>query len=137
MLNAKNIKTTCLNKLLNPKNLSLFRIIKAINNSVYKPELSDAMKRLYSVFHLRMLYLHNSNLLSRQIDSSLSFIEVDEETQTENYEATEILNARIDKRRKDSVTDIKRCLMCKTTTRTNGNQSRIAHFRVRRTGRPC
>ena len=51
MLNVKNIKTIRPNKLLDYKNIGPFKIIRAINNSAYKLELSLAIRRVYSIFY--------------------------------------------------------------------------------------
>ena len=52
MLNNRNIKTIKSNKLLNHKNLDLYKIIKIYNNFVYELKLSLFMKRIYLIFHL-------------------------------------------------------------------------------------
>ena len=52
MSNNRNIKTIKLNKLLNYKNLKLFKIIKVYDNSIYCLKLSTSMKRLHFKFHL-------------------------------------------------------------------------------------
>ena len=51
MLNNRNIKITRLNKSLNYKNLRLFKIVKIINNIVYKLKLLDDIN-IFSIFHL-------------------------------------------------------------------------------------
>ena len=66
MLDNRNIKITRSNKLLNYKNLGSFKIIKVINNIIYKLEFSKGMN-IYSVFYSWLLYLDNSNPLSGQI----------------------------------------------------------------------
>ena len=51
MLDNKNIKIARLNKSLNYKNLKLFKIIKAINNIIYKLKFLDDIN-IFSIFHL-------------------------------------------------------------------------------------
>ena len=50
MLNSRNIKIIRLNKSLDYKNLGPYRIKRAINNIVYKLNLSKDIN-IYSVFH--------------------------------------------------------------------------------------
>ena len=50
MLNVKNIKINRLNKSLNHKNISLFKIIKVVNNIIYELELLKEMN-IFSIFH--------------------------------------------------------------------------------------
>ena len=64
MLDNRNIKTTRSNKFLNYKNLNPFKIIRAINNMIYKLELSENIN-IYAVFYLWLLYLDNSDSLSK------------------------------------------------------------------------
>lgn len=52
MLNNRNIETIKLNKPLDYKNLELFKIIEAHENSIYELKLSTSIKKLYFVFHL-------------------------------------------------------------------------------------
>ena len=52
MLNNRNIKTIKSNKLLNHKNLNLFKIIKVYKNSIYELKLPTSMKKLYLIFYL-------------------------------------------------------------------------------------
>ena len=51
MLNSRNIKIIRLNKSLDYKNLKPFKVIKAINNIIYKLELSDEIN-IYLIFYL-------------------------------------------------------------------------------------
>ena len=52
ILDARNIKTTRLNKSLDHKNLGPFEIIRVINNSAYKLKLSPAIEGIFLVFYL-------------------------------------------------------------------------------------
>ena len=50
MLNNKNIKINRSNKSLNHKNLDLYKIIKVINNIIYKLKLSKKINFIF-IFH--------------------------------------------------------------------------------------
>ena len=65
ILNIKNIKTTYLNKLLDYKNLGLYKIIRVINNRAYKLDLLALIRGIFLVFYLLLLYLNKSDLLPR------------------------------------------------------------------------
>jgi len=52
MLDGRNIKIKRIRKFLEDKNFGLYKIIKIIDNHVYKLELSKLMVRIYSVFYL-------------------------------------------------------------------------------------
>ena len=51
MLNNKNIKINRSSKFLNYKNLDFYKIIKVINNMIYKLKLSKRIN-FFFVFHL-------------------------------------------------------------------------------------
>ena len=51
MLNNKNIKINRSNKFLNYKNLGFYKIIKVIDNIIYKLKLSKKIN-IFFVFHL-------------------------------------------------------------------------------------
>ena len=52
ILNKRNIKTIYFNKLLNYKKYKLFKIIKALNNFVYKLKLLTSINNIYLIFYL-------------------------------------------------------------------------------------
>ena len=52
ILNIRNIKIIYLNKLLNYKNLRLFKIVRVINNLVYKLKLFLVINGIFLVFYL-------------------------------------------------------------------------------------
>ena len=62
MLNDKNIKINRLSKSLNHKNINLYKIIKVINNIIYKLKLSKKIN-IFSIFHSWLLHLDNNDLL--------------------------------------------------------------------------
>ena len=51
MLNARNIKIIRLNKLLDYKNIGLFKVIRVINNMIYELDLFNDIN-IFSVFYL-------------------------------------------------------------------------------------
>ena len=52
LLDNKNIKITRFNKLINYKNLGLYKIIKVFNNFTYKLDLFNSINNIYLVFYL-------------------------------------------------------------------------------------
>lgn len=111
MLDSRNIKTVRPNKSLDHKNLGPFRIIKAYGNSAYELELPSSMGRLYPVFHPWLLHLDNSDPLPGQRTPPPPPVDIDQEG--EIWEVAEILDSKIDGRKKDPVTNQKGCLMYK------------------------
>ena len=71
------------------------------------------MSSIFPIFYLQLLHLDKSDLLSGQIIPPLSSIWFDKDISLRKYVAKEILDSRIDKRRKDPVSRKKRCLMYK------------------------
>jgi len=51
MLNLKNINIVKLNKFLKYKNANFYKIVRVINNHVYKLKLLESIKLIYLVFH--------------------------------------------------------------------------------------
>ena len=51
MFNIRNIKTTYLSKLLDYKNLRLFKVVRVINNLIYKLKLFLAIEGIFLVFY--------------------------------------------------------------------------------------
>ena len=52
ILNTRNIKIIKLNKLLDYKNLDLFKIIRVINNFTYKLKLLLLIEDIFLIFYL-------------------------------------------------------------------------------------
>ena len=111
MLDCRNIKTTRPNKSLDHKNMGPFKIIRAINNLAYELELFVIMKKVFSVFHSWLLHKITDDSLSKQRQSSSSSIYTNDEGA--DHLAEEILDFRIDNRRKNPVTEKKGYLMYK------------------------
>ena len=51
MLNSRNIRITKSNKSLDYKNLELYKIVRVVNNIIYKLKLPNELN-IYLVFHL-------------------------------------------------------------------------------------
>ena len=110
MLDSRNIKTARPNKSLDHKNLGPFEIIRAINNMAYELKLPDGMN-IFPVFHPWLLHLDNSDPLPGQTEPPPPPVHTDEEG-TENF-VDEILDSKIDGRRKDPLTGRRGCLVYK------------------------
>lgn len=52
ILNNRNIKIVKSNKLLNYKNIKSNKIIRVIDNLIYKLKLLDSLKKVFLVFYL-------------------------------------------------------------------------------------
>ena len=111
MLNERNIKTARSNKSLDHKNMRSYKITRVINNSAYELRLPDSMKKVFPVFHPWLLHRFVDDPLPEQKQSSSPPIHTNDDDA--NHDAKEILDFKIDKRRKDSVTGEKECLMYK------------------------
>ena len=110
MLDSRNIKTDRPSKFLDHKNFGPFKIIRVINNMAYELELPEGMN-IFLVFHPWLLYLDNSDSLPGQIELLSSPINTDEEGS--DHDVDEVINSKIDGRRRDPITGDKGCLMYK------------------------
>ena len=52
ILDTRNIKITRLNKSLDYKNLGPFKVVRVINNSIYKLKLLSLIAGIFSIFYL-------------------------------------------------------------------------------------
>lgn len=91
--------------------MELYKIIRAINNSAYELDLLSSMKNIFLIFHLWLLYRIINNSLPGQKQPPPSSIHTDKDDA--DYSTKEILDFKMNKRRKDSVTRDKDCLMYK------------------------
>ena len=105
ILDTQNIQISHINKSLDHKNLGPFKIIRVINNSAYKLKLPPSISSIFPVFYLWLIHLNNSNLLSRQIISPLPPIWFDKDISLGEYIVEEILDLRINKKKKDSLSE--------------------------------
>lgn len=113
ILDAWNIWTSLRNKLLDYKNLGLFKIIRVINNLAYKLKLPLSINTIFLVFYPWFFYLDKSDPLPRQIILPPTLIWFDENISLGKYVAKKIFNLRINKRRKDLINRKKECLIYK------------------------
>ena len=123
MLDARyqNIKRN--NKSLDYKNLKLYFIVRAINNYVYEFKLLEIMKNIFFVFHFRLLHLKNNKSLLDQKSIISSLVQTNFEDDV--WVVDEILKFKIDRRRNDSTTRIKSCLMYKIKWQNYENENII------------
>lgn len=113
MLDARNIWISCANKSLDYKNLGPFKIIRVLDNLAYELKLPPSMSSIFPVFHPWLLHLDKSDHLLGQIIPLPTPIWFDEDIGLGEYVAEEILDSRIDRRRKNPVSRKKGCLMYK------------------------
>ena len=112
MLDARYQITTRFNKSLNYKNLDSFRVKRVIDNCVYKLKLSNAMQDIYSVFHSWLLHIDDNVSLQSQRESNAQFAFIDKKREV--WYIDEILDFKIDKRRKNSIIEkLEECLKYK------------------------
>ena len=117
----QNIKR--ISKDLDYKNLKWYSIVRAINNCVYELKLLDVIKDIFFVFHFWLLHLDDDKSLSNQKSTILNLIKTNFEEDA--WTIDEILKSRIDKRRNDSTTKIKSCLMYKIKWQNYDNENII------------
>ena len=117
----QNIKRN--NKSFDYINLKSYLIIRAINNFVYEFKLLEIMKNIFLVFHFWFLHLKNNEFLSNQKSIISNFIQINFENDV--WVVDEILKFKIDKRRNNSTTKIKNCLMYKIKWQNYDNENII------------
>ena len=108
MLDARHLKTMRSNRELNYKNLKPFAINRVINNSAYQLNLSNSMTDVFPVFHLWLLHLNDSNLMPDQNDDEPEPVARNEDD--DEYSVNEIFNSKVNHRKNDPATDIRKCL---------------------------
>ena len=65
ILDARNIKIRRPNQLLDYKNIGPFKIVRGINNIVYKLKLLEVIGNVFPVFHPWLLHLDRYEPLDR------------------------------------------------------------------------
>ena len=108
MLNARYLKIMRLNKNLDYKNLESFKVVRMINNCAYELELSQIIKKCFSIFHSWFLHFDDENLMLEQKDEQSASVATN--NNEDLWKMNEILNFKIDKRMNDSTTKTKSCL---------------------------
>ena len=111
MLDARFQKITRSSKSLDYKNFDLFTIIKIVNKYAFLLDLSKTMKDVFSIFHSWLLHLDEGKSLNDQREKELDSIN---ELEGSTWQVNEILDFKIDRRRRDFVTNqLKDCLRYK------------------------
>ena len=123
MLDARFQNIKRINKNLDYKNLWSYSILRAINNCVYEFKLLDVMKNIFFVFYFWLLHLDDDESLSNQKSTILSLVKTNLEEDA--WIIDEILKSKIDKRRNDSTTKIKNCLINKIKWQNYDNENII------------
>jgi hypothetical protein len=108
MLDARNVTTNRPSNKLDYKNLGRFTVTEvAKNGSAIKLDLPDSYK-IFPWFHPSLIHLTTRPFPGQEITPPEP-IEVYDDDSAE-YEATEILDSRVDRRRKDPLSGKKGCL---------------------------
>lgn len=104
MLDARNIRTRQHSKGLSPKNLGPFPVLESFGGKAYKLDFSrhEELRTVYPVFHPWLLYPVDNCPLPGQRQEPQGPVDVDEDGDL--YEVEAILDAKMDLRRKDTLT---------------------------------
>jgi hypothetical protein len=96
-LNSKNVKTTRPAKKLAEKNLGPYEIIDQPGTLSFTLRLPKSMRALHPVFHVSQLEPAPSNTIPNRVQPPPPPVEIDGESE---YEISEILDSKIDNRRR-------------------------------------
>jgi hypothetical protein len=104
MLDARNVRTRQHSKGLSPKNLGPFKVLESFQGKAYKLDFSEHedLRQIYPVFHPWLLHPYDDQPLPGQRQEPQGPVDVDEEGDL--YEVEDILDAKVDRRRKDTQT---------------------------------
>jgi hypothetical protein len=94
---AAHFRTTQPSKKLSEKNLSPFEIIAQVGPALFTLQLPDQLQAVHPVFHVSQLETETLNTIPNRVQPPPPPIEVDGDIE---YEVSEILDSKIDKRRK-------------------------------------
>ena len=94
---AQFFRTTWPSKKLAEKYLSPFEVIAQVGSHSYTLQLPDSMRAVHPVFHVFMLEPATPNSIPNRIQSPPPPVEINGEPK---YEILEILNFKVDKRRR-------------------------------------
>jgi hypothetical protein len=103
MLNGKFIKTKRPNESLDHKNLGPFKVRRIINDYSYELELPSTMK-IYPVFHPWLLHLQEAKPLEGQRQEPPGPVFTDNDGDGSEWWVDEIVDSRINRRKKDPAT---------------------------------
>ena len=96
---AKHIRTTRPTKKFAEKYLGPFTVIERVSPLAYQLELPNYMSQIHPVFHISQLEPATPNEIPYRSDSPPPPVEVEGELE---YEISDILDSKIDKRRRHS-----------------------------------
>lgn len=94
---AEHIRSTRPAPKFAEKYLGPFTVLEQVGSLSYKLSLPDYMSRIHPVFHVSQLEPYTENIIPNRVQSPPPPIEVDGEPE---YEIAEILDSKIDRRRK-------------------------------------
>ena len=94
---AQNFRTTRPSKKLSEKFLGPYEIIAQVGSVSFTLRLPDSMRSIHPVFHVSMLEPATPNEIPNRIQSPPPPVDIDGEPE---FEISEILDSKIDKRRK-------------------------------------
>jgi hypothetical protein len=94
---AAHFRTTRPSKKLSEKNLGPFEIIAQVGPASFTLRLPDQLRAVHPVFHVSQLETETPNTIPNRVQPPPPPIEVDGDIE---YEVSEILDSKIDKRRK-------------------------------------
>jgi hypothetical protein len=97
-IKAKYFRSTQPSKKLSEKNLGPYSIITQVGTHSFTLKLPDSMCSVHPVFHVSQLEPATPNLIPNQIQSPPPPVEIDGEPE---FEISEILDSKIDQRRKN------------------------------------
>ena len=103
---AAHFRTTRPSKKLSEKNLGPFDIIAKVGHSSFTLRLPDQLRAVHPVFHVSQLEPATPNTIPNWVQPPPPPIEVDEDVE---YEISEILDSKNDKRRKCQLLYLVRC----------------------------
>lgn len=113
MLDARNIKTTRPAKSLDWKKMGPFQIEKIYDHAAYKLDLPEPLKALYPAFHPWLLHPFDNQPLPGQNEvQPPQEIELDDDG-IERFPIIQLLDSKIDRRRRDPLTGERGLLMYK------------------------
>ena len=94
---AEHFRTTRPSKKLSEKNLGPFEIIAQVGRASFTLQLPDQLRAVHPVFHVSQLEPETPNTIPNRVQPPPPPIEVDDNFE---YEISEILDSKLDKRRK-------------------------------------
>src|SRR3984885_12387754 len=94
---ATHFRTTRPSKKLSEKNFGPFEIIAKVGHASFTLRLPDQLRAVHPVFHVSQLEPATLNTIPNRVQSPPPPIEVDDDIE---YEISEILDSKLDKRRK-------------------------------------